>query len=107
MLKATGKPFVGEPFEITGRWYTGDENALIALHKMRLVLGSAHEIEARPGSAAKGLAGSTTSSWDYRVSITAHGCPLEWSLLGWARGPNQSRFAIGFWLSVPRNEGVD
>jgi len=46
MLKTTGKPFVAAPSEITGRWYSGDENAQIALHKMRVVMGSPEEIEA-------------------------------------------------------------
>src|SRR5262245_52314503 len=35
MRQTTGKSFVPAPSEVNGRFYTGDENALIALHKMR------------------------------------------------------------------------
>jgi len=42
----TNKPFVAAPSEVNGRMYSGDENALIALHKMRTHVGSSAEIEA-------------------------------------------------------------
>lgn len=35
MRLITGKPFVAAPSEVNGRMHSGDENALIALHKMR------------------------------------------------------------------------
>ena len=36
MLRTTGTPFVPGPSEVNGRFYTGDQNALIALHKLRM-----------------------------------------------------------------------
>jgi len=46
MLRTTGKPFLPAPSEVNGRPYTGDQNALIALHKLRTQMGSPAEIEA-------------------------------------------------------------
>ena len=44
--QTAGTPFVPGRSEVNGRFYTGDQNALIALHKMRLHMGSPAEIEA-------------------------------------------------------------
>ena len=38
MRKTTGTPFVAAPSKVNGKFYSADENALIALHKMRLRL---------------------------------------------------------------------
>jgi len=46
LRKTTGTPFVAGPSEDDGKMYSGDENALIALHKLRTHLGSPAEIEA-------------------------------------------------------------
>ena len=46
MLQTTGNPFLPAPSEVNGKFYTGDQNALIALHKMRTHMGSPAEIEA-------------------------------------------------------------
>jgi hypothetical protein len=46
MRRITGNPFVAAPSEVNGRMYSGDENALIALHKMRPHMGSPAEIAA-------------------------------------------------------------
>jgi len=46
MRRITGNPFVAAPSEVNGRMYSGNENALIALHKMRTRMGSPAEIEA-------------------------------------------------------------
>jgi hypothetical protein len=46
MRKATGTPFVAGPSEVNGKIYSADENALIALHKLRTRMGSPAEIEA-------------------------------------------------------------
>jgi hypothetical protein len=46
MRKTTGTPFVAVPSEVYGRMYSADEDALIALHKLRTHLGSPVEIEA-------------------------------------------------------------
>jgi len=46
MRRTTGNPFVAAPSEVNGRMYLGDENALIALHKMPTRMGSPAEIEA-------------------------------------------------------------
>jgi hypothetical protein len=35
-----GYPFVDGPSDVNGRWYTADENALVALHKLRTKLGT-------------------------------------------------------------------
>jgi hypothetical protein len=40
MRRTTGNPFVAAPSEVNGRMYSGDENALIALHKMPTRMGS-------------------------------------------------------------------
>jgi hypothetical protein len=41
-----GHPFVAARSEVNGKLYSADENALIALHKMRTRMGSPAEIEA-------------------------------------------------------------
>ena len=46
MGRTTGTPFVAASSEVNGKFYSADENALIALHKMRLHIGSPAEIEA-------------------------------------------------------------
>src|SRR5262245_4130109 len=46
MARTTGTRFVAAPSEVDGRFYSADENALIALHKLRVVMGSPDEIEA-------------------------------------------------------------
>jgi hypothetical protein len=46
MRRTTGTPFVAAPSEVNGRFYSADENALIALHKMLLHMGSPADIEA-------------------------------------------------------------
>ena len=54
----TGKPFVAAPSEINGLMYSG----LIALHKMRTRwVRRPRSRPARPGCAAKGGPGSSTS----------------------------------------------
>jgi|SoiMethySBSTD1v2_1073268.scaffolds.fasta_scaffold270204_4 hypothetical protein len=45
MRKTTGTPFVAASSEVNGRMYSADENALIALHKLRTHLGAPAEIE--------------------------------------------------------------
>jgi hypothetical protein len=45
MRKTTGKPFVAAPSAVNDRMYSADENALIALHKLRTHLGTPGEIE--------------------------------------------------------------
>lgn len=58
MLRTTGKPFVPASSEVNGRMYSGDENALIALHKMRTMMGSPDEMVAsRAWLRAQGLKG--------------------------------------------------
>jgi hypothetical protein len=44
--QTTGNPFVPASSEVNGKCYTGDENALIALYKMRTHIGTPAEIEA-------------------------------------------------------------
>ena len=51
MLQTTGNPFLPAPFEVNGRFYTGDENTLIALQKMRTQFGTPPKIEAQQGLA--------------------------------------------------------
>jgi hypothetical protein len=46
MLQTTGNPFLPTHSEVDGKFYTGDENALFALHKMRTQFGTPPEIEA-------------------------------------------------------------
>jgi hypothetical protein len=46
MRRTTDTPFVAAPSEVNGRMYSGDENAPIALHKMRPHMGSPAEIAA-------------------------------------------------------------
>ena len=46
MRRNTDTPFVAAPSEVNGRMHSGDENALIALYKMRPHMGSPAEIEA-------------------------------------------------------------
>jgi hypothetical protein len=46
MRRTTDAPFVAAPSEVNGRMYSGNEDALIALHKMRTRMGSPAEIEA-------------------------------------------------------------
>jgi len=58
MLQTTGNPFLPAPSEVNGKFYTGDQNALIALHKMRTHMGSPAEIEAsKAGLRKQGLNG--------------------------------------------------
>ena len=58
MLQTTGNPFLPAPSEVNGRFYTGDENALIALHKMRTQFGTSPEIAAsKAWLRAQGLTG--------------------------------------------------
>jgi hypothetical protein len=52
MRRTTGTPFVAAHSEVNGVFYSADENALIALHKMRTRMGSAVEIEASKGLVA-------------------------------------------------------
>jgi hypothetical protein len=55
MLQTTGNPFLPAHSEVNGRFYTGDQNALIALHKMRTRwVRRPRSRPARPGCAAKG-----------------------------------------------------
>jgi hypothetical protein len=46
MRRTTGTPFVAAPSEVNGRFYSADENVLIALHNLRAIMGSSDEIEA-------------------------------------------------------------
>jgi hypothetical protein len=50
MRRNTDTPFVAAPSEVNGRMHSGDENALIALYKMRPHMGSPSEqgLAARP-----------------------------------------------------------
>ena len=58
MRKTTGTPFVAAPSEVNGKMYSGDENALIALHKLRSQLGTPAEQNAsKAWLRAQGLLG--------------------------------------------------
>ena len=46
MLRTTGKSFSAGAFRVNGRPCTADQNALIALHKLRTQMGSPAEMEA-------------------------------------------------------------
>lgn len=46
MLAERGYPFLSGTAEATGKFYTSDEMALIALHNMRAVVGSKAEARA-------------------------------------------------------------
>jgi hypothetical protein len=55
---STGNSFVAERSEVNGKLYSADENALIALHKMRTQFGTPPEIAAsRAWLRAQGLTG--------------------------------------------------
>jgi hypothetical protein len=45
MRKTTGKPFIAASSEVNGKMYSANDNALIALHKLRTHLGTPAEIE--------------------------------------------------------------
>ena len=54
----SGQPFVAGPSSVMGKWSSADENALMALHKMRLVVGNKAEARAsREWLRAEGLNG--------------------------------------------------
>lgn len=58
MTKLRGYPFVPGPSDVTAKFYTADENALIALHKMRTEVGNKREmIASREWLRKEGLTG--------------------------------------------------
>lgn len=58
MRAMIGHPFVAGPSEVTGKMYSADENALVALHKLRTHIGTPAEIaESRAWLMAEGLSG--------------------------------------------------
>ena len=58
MAAIRGCPFLAGPSDLTGKMYSADENALIALHKMRTQIGTPSEIaESRAWLTAEGLNG--------------------------------------------------
>lgn len=58
MIALCGQPFVSGPSDVNGKMYTADENALIALHKLRTEVGSKKEMVAsREWLRAEGLTG--------------------------------------------------
>jgi hypothetical protein len=58
MTAIQGCPFLASPSNVTGKMYSADENALIALHKMRTQIGTPAEIvESRAWLTAEGLNG--------------------------------------------------
>lgn len=46
MTKERGYPFVPGPSDVTGKHYTADENALIAVHRLRTKLGTKAQVRA-------------------------------------------------------------
>jgi hypothetical protein len=58
---STGQPFVEARSEVNGKFYSADENALIALHKMRLHMGSPAEIAGRKAWLRGQGSGSSTN----------------------------------------------
>lgn len=53
-----GHPFLPGPSDANGRWYDADENALIALHKVRTKVGTKKQIrESKDWLRKEGLMG--------------------------------------------------
>src|SRR5262245_12378743 len=93
MARTTGTPFVAAPSEVNGRFYSADENALIALHKLRTQLGSPEEITASKWwLRAQGLTGLYNQPLLYEGKVYAFVVGFnEWVLksfvkeVGWRR----------------------